>query len=87
MKNRERQNHTAKPTKEEITRKEALKKAGKYAAVTAAGMFMILNPKESQIQRSRRLHQQVVLRHQQDGRVYKNCNMDGTVLNENGSFL
>jgi len=48
MKNRERQNHTAKPTKEEITRKEALKKAGKYAAVTAAGMFMILNPKESQ---------------------------------------
>jgi len=48
MKNRERQNHTTKPTNEEITRKEALKKAGKYAAVTAASMFIILNPKESQ---------------------------------------
>jgi hypothetical protein len=31
-----------------ITRKEALKKAGKYAAVTAASMFIILSPKESQ---------------------------------------
>jgi hypothetical protein len=31
-----------------ITRKEALKKAGKYAAVTAASMLIILSPKESQ---------------------------------------
>lgn len=34
--------------KESITRKEALKKAGKYAAVTAAAMFIVLSPKESQ---------------------------------------
>ena len=33
--------------KNEITRKEAIKKAGKYAAITAASMF-ILSPKESQ---------------------------------------
>jgi hypothetical protein len=31
-----------------ITRKEAIKKAGKYAAFTAAGMLMVLSPKESQ---------------------------------------
>lgn len=34
----------------EITRKEALKKAGKYAAITAASMLVILSPKESQAQ-------------------------------------
>ena len=28
-----------------ITRKEAIKKMGKYAALTAVGTFMILNPK------------------------------------------
>ena len=33
---------------ESISRKEALKKAGKYAAFTAASMLMILDPKESQ---------------------------------------
>ena len=32
----------------EITRKEAIKKTGKYAAVTAAAMFIVLSPKESQ---------------------------------------
>lgn len=31
-----------------ITRREALKKTGKYAAVTAVATFMILNPKQSQ---------------------------------------
>jgi len=31
-----------------ITRKEALKKMGKYAALTAAGTFLILNPKQAQ---------------------------------------
>jgi hypothetical protein len=36
--------------KKEITRKEAIKKAGKYAAFTAAGMLMVLSPKESQAQ-------------------------------------
>ena len=35
---------------EPITRKEALKKAGKYAAFTAAAMLIILDPKESQAQ-------------------------------------
>jgi hypothetical protein len=36
---------------EEITRKEALKKIGnysKYAALTALGTYLILNPKKSQ---------------------------------------
>lgn len=33
-----------------ISRKEALKKVGKYAAVTAATMFLVLSPKESQAQ-------------------------------------
>jgi len=33
-----------------ISRKEALKKAGKYAAITAASMLIILSPKESQAQ-------------------------------------
>ncbi len=31
-----------------LTRKEALKKAGKYAAFTAASMLIVLSPKESQ---------------------------------------
>ena len=33
---------------EEITRKEAVKKLGKYAALTALGTFMILTPKAAQ---------------------------------------
>ena len=33
-----------------ITRKEAIKKMGKYAAFTAVGTFMILNPKKAQAQ-------------------------------------
>ena len=32
----------------QITRKEAIKKMGKYAALTAAGTFFILNPKQAQ---------------------------------------
>ena len=31
----------------QITRKEALKKMGKYAGITALGTFMILNPKKA----------------------------------------
>jgi len=31
-----------------ITRKEAIKKMGKYAAITAVGTFMILNPQKAQ---------------------------------------
>ena len=34
--------------KDQITRKEALKKMGKYAALTAVGTFIILNPKKAQ---------------------------------------
>ena len=33
-----------------ITRKDAIKKMGKYAALTAVGTFMILNPKQAQAQ-------------------------------------
>ncbi|MHB0754801.1 hypothetical protein [Polaribacter sp. M15] len=40
-----------KNNKEEITRKEAIKKIGnygKYAALTALGTYMILNPQKAQ---------------------------------------
>ena len=33
-----------------ITRKEAIKKMGKYAALSAIGTFIILNPKMAQAQ-------------------------------------
>ena len=33
-----------------INRKDAIKKMGKYAALTAVGTFMILNPKKAQAQ-------------------------------------
>ena len=33
-----------------ITRKEAIKKMGKYAALSALGTFVILNPKTAQAQ-------------------------------------
>ena len=35
---------------DKITRKEAIKKMGKYAALTAAGTFLILNPKKAHAQ-------------------------------------
>lgn len=37
-----------KNSKTEITRKEALQRMGKYAALTAVGTFMILNPAQAQ---------------------------------------
>jgi len=37
-------------TSSSITRKDAIKKMGKYAALTAVGTFMILNPKKAQAQ-------------------------------------
>ena len=37
-----------KSNQEKISRKEALKKMGKYAALTATGTFLILNPKTAQ---------------------------------------
>ena len=33
-----------------INRKDAIKKMGKYAALTAVGTFMMLNPKKAQAQ-------------------------------------
>ncbi len=44
-------NKNIENNKEEITRKEAMKKIGnygKYAALTALGTYMILNPKKAQ---------------------------------------
>ena len=37
-----------KKTKVEITRKEALQRMGKYAALTAVGTFLILTPAKAQ---------------------------------------
>lgn len=37
-----------KKPQSQITRKEALTKMGKYAALTAAGTFLILNPLHAQ---------------------------------------
>jgi hypothetical protein len=37
-----------KNTKDQITRKEALSKMGKYAALTAIGTFITLNPRKAQ---------------------------------------
>ena len=37
-----------KSKKNGITRKEALQRMGKYAALTAMGTFLILNPKKAQ---------------------------------------
>ena len=34
----------------QITRKEAVKKMGRYAAITAVGTFLILIPKQAQAQ-------------------------------------
>ena len=34
----------------QITRKEAIKKMGKYAALTAVGTFLILSPKKAHAQ-------------------------------------
>ncbi len=36
-----------KALEEKVTRKEAFKKAGKYAAFTATTMFLLLNTKEA----------------------------------------
>ena len=37
-------------TPNNLSRKEAIMKMGKYAALTAVGTFMILNPKQAQAQ-------------------------------------
>ena len=41
-------NKENKNIKNQITRKEALSKMGKYAALTAVGTFIALNPMKSQ---------------------------------------
>ncbi len=48
-----KQNENNQDNTQEITRKEAIKKIGnygKYAALTALGTYMILNPQKSQAQ-------------------------------------
>ena len=37
-------------SKKELDRKQAIKRLGKYAAFTALGTFMLLNPKKAQSQ-------------------------------------
>lgn len=39
-----------KNTDSQITRNEAIKRMGKYAALTAVGTFLILNPQKAQAQ-------------------------------------
>ncbi len=39
-----------KNSQESISRKQAIKRMGKYAAITAAGTFLILNPTKAQAQ-------------------------------------
>ena len=41
---------TKKKQDQHISRSEALKKMGKYAALTAAGTFLILNPSKAHAQ-------------------------------------
>jgi len=45
-------NKTVQKDKKLMTRKEAILKAGKYAALTAMATFVILNPKKAQAQSS-----------------------------------
>ena len=42
--------NTNKKNNDNISRKEAVKKIGKYTALTALGTYMILNPQKSQAQ-------------------------------------
>ena len=42
--------NSTETTSSGISRKDAIKKMGKYAALTAVGTFMILNPKKAQAQ-------------------------------------
>jgi len=47
----EKDNHSPKNDRETIiTRKEALHKAGKYAAFTAASMLLLMSPADSSAQ-------------------------------------
>jgi len=46
MNKKENNNEEINPS--EITRKQAIKKMGKYGALISLGTFMILNPKQAQ---------------------------------------
>ena len=46
-------NQKNKNKEQDISRKEAIKKMGKYAALTALGTFIMLNPKKAQAQSPR----------------------------------
>lgn len=48
MKNKSKQKKVQKDKKEDISRKDAIKKVGKYAAITATSMLIILHPKKAQ---------------------------------------
>lgn len=50
--NRSRKEEKSSGKEEKITRKEAMKKAGKYAAFTAASMLTILHPTKLEAQDS-----------------------------------
>ncbi|MFC4269659.1 hypothetical protein [Polaribacter marinivivus] len=53
MKTNKKTQDTTQDTTQDMTRKEAIKKIGnygKYAALTALGTYMILNPKKAQAQ-------------------------------------
>jgi hypothetical protein len=41
-------NQNNKNEEQDISREEAIKKMGKYAALTALGTFIMLNPKKAQ---------------------------------------
>ena len=43
-------NQINKNEEQDISRKDAIKKMGKYAALTALGTFIMLNPKKAQAQ-------------------------------------
>ena len=43
-------NQNNKNEEQDISRKDAIKKMGKYAALTALGTFIMLNPKKAQAQ-------------------------------------
>ncbi len=45
---RKKSNLKTKKSTENVSRREALKKFGKYATVTALGTFILLNPKQAQ---------------------------------------
>jgi hypothetical protein len=50
MMKKENKNRKNQSDEKNLTRKEALKKVGKYAAFTGASMLLVLSPKEAPAQ-------------------------------------